>query len=284
MGSPLDMSPRNAVAGEDAATLPLAGRRVLVTGVSRRAGIGYAVACRAAQWGADVFVHHFSPHDAAQPWGADDVAAVIQGVHSHLVPGARLAHLSADFAHPHAPAQVMSAAVEALGGVDGLVCNHAASGHDGHLCDLSVEDIDHHWQVNARASLLLVQALVQARRRAQCHSRAAVVLLTSGQGEGPMPGEIAYATSKAALAGITPSLADDLADDGICLNTVNPGPVDTGYMSAELRATVQERFPGSRMATPADPARLITWLLTDDAAWVTGQIISTEGGFRRHHG
>ncbi|MFR1940519.1 MAG: SDR family oxidoreductase, partial [Actinomyces urogenitalis] len=109
----------------------------------------------------------------------------------------------------------------------------------------------------------------------------AVVLMTSGQGEGPMPSEIAYATSKAALAGITPSLAAGLAEDGIRLNTVNPGPVDTGYMSPELIAALTPRFPGGRMPDPVDPARLITWLLTDDAAWVTGQVIATEGGFRR---
>ncbi|WP_172119654.1 SDR family oxidoreductase [Actinomyces faecalis] len=328
------------------ATLPLAGRVVMVTGVSRRAGIGYAIACRAAQMGASLFLQHFAPHDAAQPWGADDVAAVVEGVRSHLVVGAGVAHAEADLADPTVPAALVRQAVNELGDLNALVCNHAASGHDGTLTQVTATDLDHHWQVNARSSLLLVQALAEHRRHsasppcdaaptpditsvtdaapvmsaqpststqptqaitpaqptapashaAACRTAVpvqvparregpelatAVVLMTSGQGEGPMPGEIAYATSKAALAGITPSLAAGLAEEGIRLNTVNPGPVDTGYMSPELIAALTPRFPGGRMPTTADPARLITWLLTDEAAWVTGQVISTEGGFRR---
>ncbi|MDY3678785.1 MAG: SDR family oxidoreductase [Actinomyces urogenitalis] len=289
--------------------LPLAGRVVMVTGVSRRAGIGYAIACRAAHMGASLFLQHFCPHDAAQPWGADDVACVVEAVRGHLVGQARLAHASADLADPEAPAALVAQAVSELGGLDALVCNHAASGRDGTLAEVTAADLDHHWQVNARSSLLLVQALAEYQRGAgrglalpsppgrfhpltapglaedhpapRPQLSTAVVLMTSGQGEGPMPSEIAYATSKAALAGITPSLAAGLAEDGIRLNTVNPGPVDTGYMSPELIAALTPRFPGGRMPATADPARLITWLLTDDAAWVTGQVIATEGGFRR---
>nr|WP_300340602.1 SDR family oxidoreductase [Actinomyces sp.] len=265
--------------------LPLAGRVVMVTGVSRRAGIGYAIACRAAQMGASLFLQHFSPHDAAQPWGADDVTSVVDAVRAHLVGQARLAHAAADLSDPAAPAALVAQAVSEMGGLDALVCNHAASGRDGTLAQVTAADLDHHWQVNARSSLLLVQALTEYQRGAERTPRpglaTSVVLMTSGQGEGPMPGEIAYATSKAALAGITPSLAAGAAEDGIRLNTVNPGPVDTGYMSPELLATLTPRFPGGRMPVPADPARLVTWLLTDDAAWVTGQVISTEGGFRR---
>ena len=108
------------------------------------------------------------------------------------------------------------------------------------------------------------------------------VLMTSGQGLGPMPEEIAYCTAKAALAGITPSLAAGLAERGIRLNTVNPGPVDTGYMDAETLRTVDSMFPRGRAARPDDAARLICWLLTDEASWVTGQVISAEGGFRRY--
>jgi len=96
-----------------------------------------------------------------------------------------------------------------------------------------------------------------------------------------MPGEVAYAAAKAALAGITLTLADQLAHRGITLNTVNPGPVDTGYAtSAELAATTS-MFPAGRWGRPDDPARLISWLCTDDAAWITGQVINSEGGFAR---
>lgn len=71
--------------------LPLRGQCVVVTGVSRRDGIGYAIACRAAAYGASVFCHHFVAHDDHQPWGRDDLEHVLAGVRSHLVEDARLA-------------------------------------------------------------------------------------------------------------------------------------------------------------------------------------------------
>ena len=96
-----------------------------------------------------------------------------------------------------------------------------------------------------------------------------------------MTGEVAYAASKGALASITKTLADQLADQRITLNAVNPGPVDTGYAPPEVHEVVRRRFPQRRWGVPDDPARLIAWLATDDGAWITGQVISTEGGFRR---
>ena len=74
---------------------------------------------------------------------------------------------------------------------------------------------------------------------------------------------------------------DGLAERGIRLNTVNPGPVNTGYMDAETMRMVDAMFPCGRTGRPEDAARLICWLLTDEASWVTGQVINSEGGFRR---
>ena len=215
--------------------------------------------------------------------------------------GAQLIDIEADVRDPGAPQAVIEYAVRSLGTVDALVCNQASSGRDGALERITAADLDHHWAVDARASLLLVQAY--AEHAADRHEaepgggsresgggagssgdavlRGSVVLMTSGQGLGPMPEEIAYCTAKAALAGITPSLAAGLAERGIRLNTVNPGPVDTGYMDAATLRAVDAMFPSGRTARPQDPARLICWLLTDDASWVTGQVISAEGGFRR---
>jgi hypothetical protein len=282
----------------------------VVTGVSRRAGIGHAVACRAADLGASLLCHHFSPHDAEQPWGADSVGATLDSVRGHLVAGARLIDIEADVRDPEAPQAVIEYAVRSFGTVDALVCNQASSGRDGALERITAADLDHHWAVDARASLLLVQAYAEhaagryeaepgggsdesgggsegAGSSGSAVLPGSVVLMTSGQGLGPMPEEIAYCTAKAALAGITPSLAAGLAERGIRLNSVNPGPVDTGYMDYPgceddgLRDAVAGMFPRGRIAQPDDPARLICWLLTDDASWVTGQVISTEGGFRR---
>ena len=96
-----------------------------------------------------------------------------------------------------------------------------------------------------------------------------------------MPGEVANAASKAALAGITLTLADQLADAGITVNCVNPGPVDAGYVTREILEQTAPMFPLGRWGRPDDPARLIEWLVGDEGAWMTGQVLNTEGGFAR---
>lgn len=263
---------------------PLAGRVAMVTGVSRRVGIGMAVARRLAGLGADLFVTSWTAHDREQPWGADPGGT--EAVLAELRPGptasgdlvvGRVEHLEADFLDPEAPSQVMAAAVQAFGHVDVLVCNHARSSGGG-LGQLTAAELDASFAVNTRAVLLLVQAFA-AQHAGGPGGR--VVLFTSGQQLGPMTGELAYATSKGALVGITASLADALADRGITVNTVNPGPTDTDYVDQATRERVATRFPGGRWGAPDDAARLVAWLSTDDAAWVTGQVINSEGGFRR---
>lgn len=257
---------------------PLAGRTALVTGASRRSGIGYATACRLAAYGASVFLHHYRPHDAGQPWGADDLDDVRAGVTAHLRPGARLADLGADLAEPGQPERLLDHAVGELGHVDVLVCNHARSGSDGALGELDAETLDGHWAVNTRSAILLAQAFA-ARHDGREGGR--IVFLTSGQNLGPMPGEVAYAASKAALAGITTTIADQLADAAVTVNTVNPGPVQTGYLTEEALRDLGPLFAFGRCGEPDDPARLIAWLATDEARWLTGQVIDSEGGFAR---
>lgn len=258
--------------------VPLRERSVVITGVSRRVGIGYATACRLAAYGANVCCHHFAPHDAEQPWGGDDIDAVLEGVRAHLVGDARVVDVHADLADPAGPARVVDAAVDAFGHVDALIANQAMSGSDGALAEVTAADLDAHWAVDARASLLLAQAFAAHHDPARS---GAIVFLTSGQGLGPMPGEVAYATAKAAIAGITGTLAGGLAERNIRINTVNPGPVDTGWMSDALRHSLIERFPFGRIGEPDDAARLVAWLITDEASWITGQVINSEGGFRR---
>ena len=97
---------------------------------------------------------------------------------------------------------------------------------------------------------------------------------------GPMSDNLAYAVSKAALAGATWSVADHLLGQGILLNTVNPGPVNTGYLDGAPAAAL-DRFPQRRFGEPDDPARLIAWLVSDEGEWMAGQVLSSEGGFRR---
>ena len=264
------------------ASRPLAGRVAIVTGVSRRVGIGLAVARRLAALGAGLFVTSWAAHDREQPWGADPggVAAVLaelgSGDASSPAVG-RVEHLEADLLDPEAPDRVMAAAVEAFGHVDILVCNHARSSLGG-LGQLTTAELDASFAVNTRAVLLLVQAFA-AQHDGRPGGR--LVLFTSGQHLGPMPSELAYAASKGALVEVTASLADTLADRGVTVNTINPGPTDTGYVDQATRERVATMFPAGRWGAPDDAARLVAWLCTDDAAWVTGQVVNSEGGFRR---
>jgi 3-oxoacyl-[acyl-carrier protein] reductase len=251
--------------------MTLTGRGALVTGVSRRAGIGYAIVRRLRELGAGVFVQGFEPHDAAQPWGADPagVAALADEL------GA-VGHATSDFTDPGAPAALVEEATAALGHVDILVANHAMS-CDQDLAALEAAAIDATNAVNVRATLLLVQAYARLHDDARPGGR--IVLFTSGQHHEPMTRELPYAASKAALHGITASLAAELAPRGILVNAINPGPTDTGWATPELVEHERRRLPLGRWGTPDDAARLVAWLATDDAAWVTGQVLTSDGGF-----
>ncbi|MFI6322670.1 SDR family oxidoreductase [Nonomuraea sp. NPDC050556] len=248
----------------------LAGRTAVVTGVSRRAGIGFAVARELLACGARVLVQSWTAHDDEQPWGGDDLGALLAELGD-------VAHVAADFADPGAPALVMGRAVELFGHVDVLVANHARSSQQS-LTELTAEELDLSWAVNGRASVLLTQAFA-----AQHDSRPGgrVILFTSGQHLAPMPDELPYAISKGAIHQMTLSLSDALADRGITVNTVNPGPVDTGWATPDLAAHVGRALPAGRWGRPEEVARLVRWLASDDAAWITGQVINSEGGFRR---
>ncbi|WP_448612683.1 SDR family oxidoreductase [Modestobacter sp. URMC 112] len=243
----------------------------LVTGVSRRAGIGFAVARRLLAQGDRVVVHSWTPHDADQPWGSDDLTAVLAELGDPP-------HLSADLGDPRAPAALVAAARAAVGTLTVLVANHARSA-EGRVAEVTAEELDRCFAVNARGSVLLTQAFAAQYEPAAGPGR--VVLFTSGQHRGPMPGELPYALSKGAIQAITPTLADELADRGITVNCLNPGPTDTGWADADTAAAVAGAMPGSRWNGPDDAARVVAWLTGPDAGTVTGQTIDAEGGFRR---
>lgn len=212
----------------------------MITGASRRIGIGAALARRAVADGAGVLLHTWSPHDAEQPWGAD--AGGTEALLAELrAAGGRVEHVALDLAAPDAPAQLIAAAREAFGHVDALVANHArSSGQD--LEHLTAAELDHSYAVNTRATLLLAQAF-------------------------------------AAQHEVTRSLAVHLAPRRITVNCVNPGPNDTGYADAETHAAIAAANPGGRWSQPTDTAHLVAWLLSDEAAWVTGQTIASDGGW-----
>jgi 3-oxoacyl-[acyl-carrier protein] reductase len=183
--------------------------------------------------------------------------------------------IEADLGGAVAPAAVVGAASEALGPLDILVVNHARSGH-GRLQDLTADEIDAFLHENVRASLLLVREF--AAQHVDSRPGGRVVLLTSGQHLAPMAREVAYAVSKGALQQATLTLADELAERRVTVNAVNPGPTDTGWLTGQ---EPRHEMPFGRWGEPDDAARLVAWLCSDDARWITGQTIDSEGGFRR---
>jgi 3-oxoacyl-[acyl-carrier protein] reductase len=253
---------------------PLAGRSALVTGVSRRIGIGYALARRLLMLGADVFIQSWVAHDVSQPWGADPggIEAVLAGLRSV---GGRVEHTEADFADPGTPAFVVHSARDAHDHIDILIANHARSGH-GTLSELTPGEVDAFLHENVRATLLLVKEFAEQH---DGRDGGRVVMMTSGQHLAPMAREVAYAVSKGAIHQATRTLADAVIDRGITVNTVNPGPTDTGWGLADHDP--RPAMPLGRWGEPDDAARLTAWLCTDDARWITGQVIDSEGGFRR---
>jgi 3-oxoacyl-[acyl-carrier protein] reductase len=286
-------------------SLPLLGKTALVTGVSRRRGIGFAVASTLASLGADVVIHHHRPHDLELPWGGDDLDAVRDGVREHLVEGARFADVAADLSDPATIPDVTAAATALTGRLDVLVCNHAKSGGDGSILDMTAERLTTMWEVNTRATMLLTAEFARLHAPAASPTgeprrpgdriegggpydepQGHVFWMTSGQLHGPMRGEVAYAASKAALAGATPTVAAELLELGIVLNTIDPGPVNTGYLDAETTDRSLDDIdahlastPFGRLGRPQDPAELIGWLSTTAGSWVVGQVLTTDGGF-----
>jgi 3-oxoacyl-[acyl-carrier protein] reductase len=253
------------------------GRIAVVTGVSRRAGIGFAIARALLADGTRVLVHSYAEHDATQPWGVDPggVPALIDELGGI---GPRLRHVEADLGDPDAAGLVIDRAVDEFGAVDVLVANHAHNA-SGTLETVTADELDAAWAVNARAAVLLAQAF--GARHDDARPEGRIVLFTSGQHIGPMADELPYAISKGAIHQMTRSLADALADRGITVNTINPGPVDTGWPSPELLERLRPAFPAGRWGRPEDIASIVRWIASGESAWLTGQVINAEGGFRR---
>lgn len=247
----------------------------LVTGASRRIGIGAAI-CRAlATAGHDIAFAHWQPYDRASVWSADEDGPTALLAELHGI-GVRAEAIEADLSQPETPAVLLDAVIARIGFPRVLVNNAAYSTHNDYA-SLDAAALDAHYAVNVRATALLSAEM--ARRWPGGVGR--IVNMTSGQSRGPMPEELAYAASKGAIEALTISLSAGVAPLGITVNAVNPGPTDTGWMDHELKELLLPKFPFGRIGEPADAARLVAFLASDDAAWITGQIIHSEGGFLR---
>ena len=246
------------------------GRRpaALITGAGRKVVIAAGIAARLADDGWDLALSYWRPYDASlDPALANDEPEEIAA--DLRARGATVALLHADLADPAVPDRLVADAVTALGTLRGLVLSHAES-RDSGILDTTVVSWDRHYAVNARASWQLIAAFAR-----QAVGGGAIVALTSDHVAGNLP----YGSSKGALDRIIRAAAVELGGQGIRANAVNPGPVDTGWMSDEVREMLVKRQPSGRLGTPEDVARLVAFLLSDDGAWTTGQLIHTDGGF-----
>ncbi len=254
----------------------LRGRVALVTGVGRRRGIGAAV-CRAlAARGADVVLSYWGAYDRETPGGSDeDEPASLAGELRAV--GVRAETVEVDLSLPESPEILLDAAAERLGAPSILVNCAAHSGRDGYEA-LDASSLDAHYAVNVRAMALLS---VLFARRYPGGPGGRILNFSSGQSLGPMEDELAYVITKGAIEAFTRSLAAGVGHKGITVNAVNPGPTDTGWMTEELEWEILPKFPTGRIGQPEDAARLVAFLAGDEAAWITGQTIHSEGGFVR---
>lgn len=254
---------------------PLAGRVALVTGVSRAAGIGAAVARRLREQGALVEATGWPAHDAEMPWGADRP----DGGKGLLDDVAVATH---DLEDPDVPPALIDEVADRHGGIDIVVAAHARSSHVG-LDVVEAAELDRCWAVNVRSIVLLARQLARRHRPASADlpPSGRLIWFTSGQHLAPMDDEIADAVSKGALHQMTRSVDRALARSRVIANCIDPGPVDTGYADPSLRERVAARFPDGRWGRPEDVAAVVAFLAGDAGAWIRGQVLDVEGGFDR---
>jgi 3-oxoacyl-[acyl-carrier protein] reductase len=254
----------------------LSTKIALVTGVGRRKGIGSAI-CRAlAYGGADVFFTYWKAYDREAPWATDEEEPEVL-IEDLRGMGIRAEGVELDLSLPDSPERLLDLVTERLGSPSILINNAAYSTRDG-FERLDAETLDAHYAVNLRAAALLS---VGFARRYSGGQGGRIINLTSGQSLGPMPEELAYAATKGAIEAFTVTLAAEVGHKGITVNAVNPGPTDTGWMTEELKRELAAKFPAGRVGKPEDAARLVVFLASDEARWITGQIIHSEGGFLR---
>jgi len=175
-----------------------------------------------------------------------------------------------DLATTDGPQALVDAVARDKGPISALVLSHAHDVATG-ILDTTAHSFDHHVAVNARASLLLIAAFA----RQAPPDGGAIVALTSDATTGNLP----YGASKGALDRIVISAARELGPRGISANAVNPGPVDTGWMSDDVRRAVLADQPQGRLGEPADISDVVAFLVSEPGRWISGQVLHVDGGF-----
>lgn len=247
----------------------LTNQIALVTGVSHGQGIGAATCRRLAELGADIF---FICWNSKVDWKQTFQSKIEKF-------GVRCSGLEVDLSDPEAIPLIFHTVINTFGTPTILVNNAAHSTRDGYM-ELDATTLDRHYAVNIRATCLLSVEFARRFKAAKSTS-GRIINLTSGQDLGPMTGELAYIATKGAISAFTRSLSAELAPLHITVNAVNPGPTDTGWMNESVKNHLQPKFLMGRMGEPKDAAKLIGFLAGEEAGWITGQVIHSEGGFLR---
>lgn len=251
----------------------LQGKIAIVTGASREKGIGSAICHALASEGADIFFTHWTSYDENQEYGADaSFPALLKREISEL--GVMSGEMNINLAEPDAPQRLLDKCEHMLGKPTILV-NNATHCHPVSYRELTNEVLDMHYSVNVRGTCMLSNHFV--RRYGTFGGR--IINLVSGQEKTPTPGNIAYQTTKGAVSIFTQCLAREVSSLGVTVNAIDPGPTDSGWMTDEIKTLIMPKFPMGRIGAPKDAAKLITFLATDDAQWITGQVIHSDGGF-----
>ncbi len=242
----------------------LDGRIALITGASR--GIGRATALELAAAGAAIGVNYRS--DAA---GAEAVVGEI------MAAGGRALALEADVADPESAAALVARCEEELGEIDALVCN-AGITRDNLMARISAEDFNDVIATNLGGTFHVCQA---AGRRMLRRRRGAIVTMSSIVGIHGNAGQTNYSASKAGLIGLTKSLAKEIGSRGVRVNCIAPGYIATeltDVLPESAREALLASTPLGRLGQPEDIARCVRFLVSDAAGFVTGAVLSVDGG------
>ena len=244
----------------------------LITGVSRRIGIGAAIAIRLAQDGWNIATTGWRPYDQQAPWGsdADDAHWLSEQL---AATGAQTTSAEVDLSLVEASAKIFDEVEQSLGPVSALVLSHC-HGKNSRILDTSVESFDRHFAVNTRASWLLLKEF--GLRFQGTSGRGRIVAITSDHVVGNLP----YGASKGAMDRIVLAAAHDFREQGITANVINPGPTDTGWMTPEQIEEFSRQTPGGRPGLPNDCAQLVSFLLSAEGGWINGQLLYSNGGIQ----
>jgi 3-oxoacyl-[acyl-carrier protein] reductase len=244
--------------------IDLTGRSAVVTGGSR--GIGRAICLRLAQQGADVCFSYRGNAAAAEATVADIVAL-----------GRRAVSVQGDATDPEAADALVKAALEAFGKVDILV-NNAGITRDDLIMRMSVDDFRAVLETNLFGAFYAIKAVTRPMLKARS---GRIVNITSVSGQAGQMGQANYSSAKAGLIGLTKATARELASRGITCNAVAPGFVLTELtqdLAQPLQDEITSRTPLGRFGTTEEIAAAVAFLASDEAAFITGQVLAVDGG------